>query len=1123
MDLSQAILEALKEKPGQKAYELACRFGVKRTDVSALLYGELRGRVYQDSQYRWWLRETEVIAQPKQKAKTQNTLLAKLCQYYLDCLNHDDQFGVSVFTSSKHDDLDYVELTGMPVLAVNQNDIFDDDNVSRFWNKARRDKNLTIILGYPVLLKKAPLRNGEEGFVLEPVFLFYFNEDPLNRGSKPVLADELPQLNFKAIKSLLGGEANTIDELVSLSEELGLGNELSQETSPDFAEVIRRLRMLHNEWEWREEPNPYRVTVEPPLKDLKLPGIYNRAIILLAERSPYTRGLETELAKLQSVPEDVYRDTVLGLWLQGKQIESVDEEEMDLIETLPLNQEQRRAVIKGLTNPLTVITGPPGTGKSQVVTSLLINAAWKGQSVLFSSKNNRAVDVVEERVNGLGNYPILIRHGSMEYQNKMAHHLSVLLSSATNYDSWQEYENTAEMHKRAYQRLKALEDKIKQVIDLRNKVDHLEQRIELFRYEFSPSTFSDLRHLNLDEIENCFRTLLDKVTKADKNEQNLFKKMLWGLIKKSRFAQVKKAFEDAQPLLQKIELVPPFPNNGPSETVIREYKSFMEAFARRLDMVRTIKDYFQSLAELSTATPLERLELDLLKVQEEVQKISNILWQAWLDLLPKRLFSSPVDRNSLNQFNSLLGMLLNSPENDQRFAEQVRTQLMKLLSVLKKYLPCWAITSLSSHGRIPFEPGFFDLLIVDEASQCDIASVLPLLYRAKRVVVIGDPNQLRHISNLSPKQDTQLLTKHGLIDSHATWSYSRNSLFDRALGFCHSDNIVNLLEHHRSHADIIEFSNVHFYRGQLRIATHYKKLKRPSKEGPAIQWVDVRGTVIRPQAGSIYNKKEAQVIIKEIERLVLQGYEGTIGVVSPFRPQALYIRELLHKNYPELEQVLFSRFDFEVDTVHKFQGDERDLILFSPVVSWGCPEGPLRFLRRTGNLFNVAVTRARAALVVVGNEQYVLQCGVNYLEEFAKYVASLKTKAEQEPLDLAALGPVYPKVANPEQVSEWEKILYQALYKAGIRTIPQYPVEKYRLDLALISDDGRRLDIEVDGERYHRDWTGDLCQRDRLRNCRLQEYGWDVLRFWVYEVRDDLEGCVRRVKDWLEQGAFSGV
>ena len=139
----------------------------------------------------------------------------------------------------------------------------------------------------------------------------------------------------------------------------------------------------------------------------------------------------------------------------GKSTESVDDQAMDLIEILPLNQEQRRAVIQGLTNPLTVITGPPGTGKSQVVTSLLINAAWKGQSVLFASKNNKAVDVVEQRVNGLGHYPILIRHGSAEYQNKMANHLSTLLSSATNYDSLKEYENTKEIHQQAYMRLRA--------------------------------------------------------------------------------------------------------------------------------------------------------------------------------------------------------------------------------------------------------------------------------------------------------------------------------------------------------------------------------------------------------------------------------------------------------------------------------------------------------------------------------------------------------------------------------------------------------------------------------------------------------------------------------------------
>ena len=133
-----------------------------------------------------------------------------------------------------------------------------------------------------------------------------------------------------------------------------------------------------------------------------------------------------------------------------------------------------------------------------------------------------------------------------------------------------------------------------------------------------------------------------------------------------------------------------------------------------------------------------------------------------------------------------------------------------------------------------------------------------------------------------------------------------------------------------------------------------------------------------------------------------------------------------------------------------------------------CPDSSLRFLRRTGNLFNVAITRARAALIVIGDRQSILQCDVNYLVEFAKYVGSLEKKAEEKPIKIDQLGPVYPDVFNPEQVSDWERILYQALYKAGIKTIPQYPVEKYRLDLALITENGRRLDIEVDGERYHR-------------------------------------------------------
>lgn len=69
-------------------------------------------------------------------------------------------------------------------------------------------------------------------------------------------------------------------------------------------------------------------------------------------------------------------------------------------------------------------------------------------------------------------------------------------------------------------------------------------------------------------------------------------------------------------------------------------------------------------------------------------------------------------------------------------------------------------------------------------------------------------------------------------------------------------------------------------------------------------------------------------------------------------------------------------------------------------------------------------------------------------------------------------------------------------------------------------DGDRRLAIEIDGERYHRNWTGGLCRRDQIRNQRLFELGYDVMRFWVYEVRDDLEGCLRRLKDWRDNNAI---
>ena len=105
----------------------------------------------------------------------------------------------------------------------------------------------------------------------------------------------------------------------------------------------------------------------------------------------------------------------------------------------------RQALLAGRIHSM-VLWGPPGTGKSQVVTDLLINAAWQGKKILFASKNNKAVDVVETRVNSLGPRPILVRVGSNQYQAKLAEYLLDLLSTTANDSDASQFEQSKKQH-----------------------------------------------------------------------------------------------------------------------------------------------------------------------------------------------------------------------------------------------------------------------------------------------------------------------------------------------------------------------------------------------------------------------------------------------------------------------------------------------------------------------------------------------------------------------------------------------------------------------------------------------------------------------------------------------------
>lgn len=1095
-DFENRILQIIGSYPkGIKAKDIAQLMGCDRKDVNSALYGVLKGRCYQDSAYCWHLNSKGNGSGTEKPTitTTPDKRLSDLCRYYLNCLSLEESSGISAFLKSKFS-LNYAEL---PSLTVDSS----DETIAKLIAKVSADKKLSANLGYPVLIEKIhSSKTNQDYMLIAPVFLFTVE---ISGGAVSVAS--VPHVNMEVIKKYSSRDINSqVYDLVELENELGL-NSPEAEIEPD--ELAARLQSIRD-WQWRETLDPDKINRTPPVSEIAEEGIYNRAIFIVTERSPYTVGLESELSQLAGLDENSYKNTALYDWIHFTA--SSDEkglvDDAPLLEVLPMNSEQELAIKRAMSSRLTIVTGPPGTGKSQVVTNLLVNSAWAGKSVLFTSKNNKAVDVVDSRVNALGSRPIMLRIGGNQYAHHLAELIEDLLSYSADQTDRQEYERYKALYGEkigAYNELKKKKDA---VVALRNRADHMEQKACELRGAWE-KWFSSVTENEADSVEAAFNSYCAAYDRWHRSKNSFFGRLFWFATGSRKTAELVSCSEALGKWLLKYEL-----RTEASSGEIPDPSAHKRLCAEGEQLIyalRTIAEYREAVQELLAEPQLEDLDRALLRVKSELSEIASKLWNKWLVTRPLNIDAD--SRREMSEFVAAMRLVESTDLSDY---PNLNRQFKMLQQKMASFLPCWAVTSLSAKGRVPFQPGIFDLVVIDEASQCDIASALPMLYRAKRAVIIGDPKQLSHISTLSKKQDLSLLQKYGV---GMGWSYSANSLYAMASGLTSPDQIVQLRDHHRSFGDIIEFSNAEFYDGRLRVATNYDRLRCPRNVEAGIRWVNVVGKTTRPPAGGAYNDAEAAAIVKEIRRLVTDnGYTGTVGVVTPFRTQAERIRAAIERS-PELVSAL-AKNDFLVDTVHKFQGDERDLMFFSPVISQGTPQGALGFLKNTGNLFNVAITRARAVLVVVGDFGYCLKCAVPYMEHFASYVGGIMLRQQKEAkraLEYPA-DRLYPKVSNPEQVSDWERLFYTALFDAGIRTIPQYPVEKYKLDLAII-DGGRMLDIEVDGEMYHKDWNGELCYRDQLRNQRLFELGWDVKRFWVYQIRDDLQGCIEQVRRWCDK------
>lgn len=308
-------------------------------------------------------------------------------------------------------------------------------------------------------------------------------------------------------------------------------------------------------------------------------------------------------------------------------------------------------------------------------------------------------------------------------------------------------------------------------------------------------------------------------------------------------------------------------------------------------------------------------------------------------------------------------------------------------SLILKVFPIWLVKLSDLAQALPLVNELFDYVIIDEATQCDIASSIPAIYRAKKLIITGDPKQLRHFSFLAQAKQRVFRQKFNLqnIDINLV-DYKNNSLLDIVMNNCKFANQFHFLdEHFRSLPAIINFSNNKFYNNKLRIMTY-----RPDfapLEG--IEIIQTEGT--RLKNGT--NKQEAEIIIEHLQKIIDNQKQinndlaYSIGVISPFTDQVEYIRKLVEQNF-SLTQIQKHRISIE--TPYGFQGDERDIIFLSFSVDNSSNALAFRYTNKE-DVFNVTITRARKKQYLVISVDFKQLKFESLLRQYLENFETIKT------------------------------------------------------------------------------------------------------------------------------------
>ncbi len=639
-------------------------------------------------------------------------------------------------------------------------------------------------------------------------------------------------------------------------------------------------------------------------------GIYNAAISVVAEWSVYTSKLREELQQLQTRKD--WPTTAAAHLLPGGFTQKKDKRPASVPLAAPLscNQSQEETLERLRREPLTVVTGPPGTGKTQLVVNAVANAWLDGDKVLVTSTNNGAVDVAVDRAAKDVSSGLLIRTGNRAKRVEVPDRITAASAQAAAHRG-----NQA-----------AARAQLKQVTT---------ERTQLME-----------KLARLDELDVKLLQIVEEQEKLRRASQEAAQ-TLWTNANPPELPISSHAIERRARRLLRTWWFPRFRARR-----LRRRLGCVETAP--LEQLATWARIDQRMATLTTQLATKRAERRKLEsavgdpagsMQEAEQKWADASLHAIRVDTAARISSGA---GRLEAFDII-------PANSDQFKLAIVNSF--------QHLRGWACTALTAHSNFPLKSALFDLVIVDEASQCSLAAVLPLAYRAKRLVVVGDPYQLNPIVSLSDGRLQEIAEQTGFDNDDLRERGIHHKFGSAYFAFefaARPQTPVLLNEHYRCHPHIARWFNRKFYNGKLTVLTD---ISDTSQRDRAICWVDVDGAAVRPATGSWLNHAEAEQTIQQLRGLNESGYKN-IGVVTPFTAQARLIEQLTKTQFG---QDFLYDIDFESGTAHRFQGGERDAIVLSSVLAPGMSQSGARWIEKERNLLNVAVSRARRALIVLGH------------------------------------------------------------------------------------------------------------------------------------------------------------